>query len=142
MTSHSGRFRCVTLISESSSFMVSQLSILYLHSILSPLVFCRWRSFTFGRRPQKRKKKNFVLRLVTLSRFPISIISEDWTTAKGLQIFQNYVYVPGRACLSSSCTHFRPISCRVRRTAFCNSPSSLGSLLKNKQQKTLIQHCF
>ena len=41
------------------------------------------------------------------------------------------VHVPGRACFTNSCTHLCPISCRLRRTAFCNSPSSLGSERNN-----------
>ena len=41
-------------------------------------------------------------------------------------------HVAGRTSFSNSCTHRSPISCKLRRTAFCKIPSNLGSLLKNK----------
>lgn len=41
-------------------------------------------------------------------------------------------HVAERTSFSNSCTHLSPISCKLRRTAFCKIPSNLGSLLKNK----------
>ena len=56
---------------------------------------------------------------------------------------------PGRTCFSNSCTHLRPISCKLRRTAFCKSPSSLGSLLqmridplKTRTVKVFSERCL